>query len=384
MLRQLDTAIGSLYDETNLFRILRIADAAAYVDRQGELREPLGRVVRAFRNGESAGAQAVAALGALCTDTAQSGDWDKTTELAAEGLRLCESEQIAIHQWRFRYPLALIAAARGEDEPVRRLTDQLTRWGMPRRVHLVDILVHHIRDIAALGQGDYEQAYQHASAISPPGTLASHVPHALWVITDLVEAAVRTGRRAEALAHVAAIQEADIAALSPRLALLAAAAAAIAAPHPQALNLFQQALAIRGSDRWAFEYARVQLSYGERLRRAQATADARSPLTAALATFERLRARPWITRAASELRATGQSKPRQRDYENKPLTPQELTIATLAASGLTNKEIAERLYLSHRTVGGHLHRAFPKLGITTRAALRDALASIAQPDHPAP
>jgi hypothetical protein len=130
-----------------------------------------------------------------------SGDWDKTEELAQEGLRLCESEQIAIHQWRFRYPLALIVAARGEDEPVHSLTDQLTRWGRPRRMHLMGILVHHVRDIAALGQGDYEQAYQHASAISPSGMLASHIPHALWATMDLVEAAVRTGRRAEARAR---------------------------------------------------------------------------------------------------------------------------------------------------------------------------------------
>ena len=55
---------------------------------------------------------------------------------------------------------------------------------------------------------------------------------------------------------------------------------------------------------------------------------------------------------------------------------EEFEIVSLAASGLTNKQIAERLFLSHRTVGGHLHRAFPKLGVTTRAALRDALASV--------
>jgi DNA-binding CsgD family transcriptional regulator len=55
------------------------------------------------------------------------------------------------------------------------------------------------------------------------------------------------------------------------------------------------------------------------------------------------------------------------------LTPQELQIARLAASGMTNKQIAERLFLSPRTVGGHLYQIFPKLGITTRAALRDAL-----------
>ncbi len=83
-----------------------------------------------------------------------------------------------------------------------------------------------------------------------------------------------------------------------------------------------------------------------------------------------------IRRASAELRATGQTKPRAGDYVLDRLTPQELEIVTLAASGLTNKQIGQRLYLSHRTVGGHLHRAFPKLGVATRAGLRDALASL--------
>ena len=55
------------------------------------------------------------------------------------------------------------------------------------------------------------------------------------------------------------------------------------------------------------------------------------------------------------------------------LTQQEREIALLAAQGLTNKQIGERLYLSHRTVATHLYQLFPKLGISSRAALRDAL-----------
>ena len=56
-----------------------------------------------------------------------------------------------------------------------------------------------------------------------------------------------------------------------------------------------------------------------------------------------------------------------------PLTAQEVQVAELAAAGLSNREIATRLYMSHRTVGCHLYRIFPKLGISSRAALRDAL-----------
>ena len=95
-----------------------------------------------------------------------------------------------------------------------------------------------------------------------------------------------------------------------------------------------------------------------------------------LEVFERLGAKPWIARASSELRATGQTRAQVGSPDRDALTAQELEIATLAASGLTNKQIGDRLYLSHRTVGAHLYRIFPKLGITSRAALRDALVSL--------
>jgi DNA-binding NarL/FixJ family response regulator len=55
------------------------------------------------------------------------------------------------------------------------------------------------------------------------------------------------------------------------------------------------------------------------------------------------------------------------------LTAQELTIADLAARGLTNKQIAAKLALSPRTVSTHLYRIFPKLGVESRAGLRDAM-----------
>ena len=89
--------------------------------------------------------------------------------------------------------------------------------------------------------------------------------------------------------------------------------------------------------------------------------------------FRRLGAQPWAARAASELRAAGQPVPVLAQPPAARLTAQELQIAELAAAGLTNKQIAQQLYLSPRTVGSHLYRIFPRLGITTRAALRDAL-----------
>jgi DNA-binding NarL/FixJ family response regulator len=118
----------------------------------------------------------------------------------------------------------------------------------------------------------------------------------------------------------------------------------------------------------------VHLAYGEHLRRDHTAGAARAQLTAAARIFRRLAATPWIARADRELRATGQTRTRTAATELSALTPQEHEIASMAAAGLTNKQIGERLFLSHRTVATHLYRAFPKLGIASRAALRDALA----------
>jgi DNA-binding NarL/FixJ family response regulator len=97
-------------------------------------------------------------------------------------------------------------------------------------------------------------------------------------------------------------------------------------------------------------------------------------------TFDRLGAKTMAQRAHNELRATGIAATTRPDIPTVALTAQERQIAELAATGLTNKQIAQRLFLSHRTVGAHLHRIFPKLGITSRAALRDALETITPDD----
>lgn len=154
------------------------------------------------------------------------------------------------------------------------------------------------------------------------------------------------------------------------------ASAAIAAVDHEALDLFEEALAVPGTDRWPFELARVRLAYGERLRRVRATTEARTQLADAIDTFERLGARPWTARAGNELRATGLSVTAAGVTGPASLTPQQREIALLAAAGLTNKQIAERLFLSPRTVAAHLRQLFPKLGVASRAALRDALADL--------
>ena len=373
-----DAAIAGLRSETDHLRILTISSTAHFTDRQPGCREALWRVVREGRRGSGV-APLITALDHLGLDAWLAGQWDQAQELADEGLELSLAHGYPLLTWAFRYRQALIAAACGAYDGAHTLTDEMLRWAAPRRIGQAGLAAHHVGSVAALGRGDFEDAYQHATAISPAGVLASHVPLALWVLMDLVEAAVRTGRHTEAAAHVTAMRDAGIAAISPRLALLAAGSEAIATPDGNGLGLFEEALAIPGVDRFPFDLARVQFLYGERLRRARSTKESRPHLAAALEIFERLGARPWASRAARELQATGQTNACADQPARDSLTPQERQIAMLAAAGLSNKEIGQRLFLSHRTVGAHLYQIFPKLGITTRAALRDALAELPEP-----
>ncbi|GAA1624662.1 LuxR family transcriptional regulator [Kribbella alba] len=376
-LARLDNEVARLTEPFDPARTIRVGVAALYVDRLPACRAALWRAVEHGRVG-GAITSSIEALLLLGCDGLLSGSWDEVSRLADEAIAQCEAQNYQLLAYLLRFQHALIAAARGDEPTMSALTDAMIQWAGPRRFGFVLNYAFHAKALAALGRADYEAAYQHVTAISPAGTLASHSAHALWVILDVVEAAVRSGRYAEAAAHVAAVDAAGISEISPRYAFVTTAAAALVAAEPEDRTLFEAALAVPGAERWPFELARVHLAYGERLRRAKSPGQARSHLTAARDIFLRLRAAPWSERARSELRATGlpaahADAVRKLDL----LTPQQREIAQLAAAGLTNKQIGDRLFLSPRTVGTHLYQLFPKLGITSRAALRDALA-----EHP--
>ncbi|WP_406171734.1 AAA family ATPase [Streptomyces canus] len=347
---------------------------AACLDRLTEPRDVSWDAVRRGRRGGHV-RRHIDALMHLCLQDFPAGRWEEAETLATEGLTICEERQYPFFSWYFEYHQALLAAVRGQFEESRSTADRITQWAVPRGVLAAAAFADHARVLAELGAGDHECAYRHAVAISTAGRLAPHAPYALWVCMDLVEAAVHTRRTAEAEAHVRAMREAGVAALSPRLALLVAGSAALVAPDDGAVGCFEQALALPGAQEWPFDLARIRLAYGERLRRMRFVTEARAQLEAAAEVFERLGARPWADRATGELRATRRSRTGAK-HGSVTLTGQEQEIATLAATGLTNKQIGERLHLSPRTVGSHLYQLFPKLGIASRAGLRGALASL--------
>ena len=378
-LAELDTLLATVDDEVDPSRIVRIGFAAFYVDRVAACRPSLWRVVEDGRDGGAA-ASAVQGLLMLCLDAYREGRWDEAKRTAEEGVAWSERLGYHLNSLPGLYCLALLAAARGQ-EVTQALTDELVARAAPRGLVTLEHFAGHARALAALGRGDYEEAFGLTTAISPAGRLDCHVPVAVWVAGDLVEAAVRSGRFEEAAAHVAAMQEAEIFRLRPRFALIAASSTALTAPADEADQRYRQALAVPGAQQFPFERARVQLAYGEYLRRSRATQASRLQLTAALEGFRRLGAQPWVARTVHELHISGQTHRSPAEYGSwAVLTAQEHEIASLAASGLSNKQIGTRLYLSPRTVSGHLYRIFPKLGISSRAALRDALTKAAAPE----
>jgi DNA-binding CsgD family transcriptional regulator len=380
MVDQLDAATACLQYELNPVTITRIGIASVYADRLSQCRDACERVVCDGRGG-GAIALGIQARLQLCLGDWHTGRWDEALELADEGNALCEEHGYRRYSFILGgYVRALVSAARGDKVAATAAAGDLKDWARATGCDVAETLAHHLRAISAIGEQDFERAYLEAIAISPAGEFAPFAPQALWVLFELVEAAVQSDRFSDAQAHVAAMREADIGDISSRLALVVAGCQALTVTTEQATPMFDQALSTPGAAQWPFDLARVKLAYGEHLRRTHSPDDAAAHLKDALHTFQELRARPWVRRATNELRATGQPTPKAASAPNATLNAQDFEIATLAASGLTNKQIAQRVHLSHRTVGAHLYRIFPILGISSRAALHDKLEAIT-PEH---
>lgn len=207
--------------------------------------------------------------------------------------------------------------------------------------------------LAAIADGDFDAAYDQLRLMfSDP-----HFHITRLAIADLAAAAARSGHDVSSIID-------RIEPFSRRQRGLIARARALST---QDESHFAAALA--DLTPWPFEQASTQLDYAEWLRRRQRHADARPHLVAALETFRRLGAKPWTERTTAELRATGVRDTHTTPNRLHDLTPQQQQIVRLAAQGLSNKEIGERLFLSPRTVGSHLYRSFPKLGVTSRGQL---------------
>ncbi|MFI9610481.1 LuxR C-terminal-related transcriptional regulator [Streptomyces sp. NPDC052023] len=302
------------------------------------------------------------------------GRWDRALATAAEGVARSQEHGNLLSLRSFTVTSAYVHGGRGDTAALAAVEDALGPWRDDAPVFAANQW-HTAKALCALGHGDYETAYALASSITAPGEFPCTAEQFQRVFLILVDAAMHSGRVAEARRHVAAGVAADIGTISEHHAFVLAAAAALSAEEDEVGAACEAAYAVPGSEKWPFELARVRLAHGTWLRRRQSRSEARDQLMAALIVYRGLKAEPWIRRTTEELRAAGYTLAEEPvpPAETESLTAQERRIAELAAKGLSNKQIAARLQLSPRTVGSHLYKIFPKLGVASRAALADAL-----------
>jgi DNA-binding CsgD family transcriptional regulator len=264
---------------------------------------------------------------------------------------------------------AKLAALRGETSKALALAEEAEEAGLPVGARPVLATALMARGLAALGDGRFDEAYGHFRRLHDPADPAFQIALRLTSLGDLVDAATHSGRTEQVRPIVDELAKTAMQTPAPVLHADLRLAHAVLAADNEAEALFEAALRADLAA-WPLIRSRTQLAYGEWLRRHRRTLESRDHLRAARDMFDALGAIPWSERARRELRAAGEASRRRDPDARDQLTPHELQIAQLAAEGLTNREIGQRLYLSHRTVSSHLHRIFPKLGIASRSELR--------------
>jgi DNA-binding CsgD family transcriptional regulator len=264
--------------------------------------------------------------------------------------------------------LAWLKGLRGEEEECRRLVEDVLEVATERGLALPAASATWAIAQVDVATGRWEEALVRLLALEElrPGFGHPLLPYmTTW---DRVEAAVRLGRAdvvERSIARFATWSQATAPAWTP--VVLESCRALAAAPDAAEAH-FLAALAHLDGAR-PLDRARVQLHYGEHLRRERRRIDARVHLRESMAAYERLGARPWIERAARELRATGETARRRDISPLAELTPQELQVARLVGEGATNKAVAAQLFVSPKTVEYHLRKVFAKLGIASRSEL---------------
>lgn len=319
----------------------------------------------------------LAVQAAVCIDL---GNWRRTAHSLEEARRLAaETGQTT---WGFGVAAveAMFTGLSGDGEVALRQAEDLERAFSDRGANDFRSLAQLARGAAHLSAGRNAVAFTELEPLFDPSDPRYHPRESLSGIMLLAEAAVDGAAREAARGVVARMEVLVETTRSPVVAVQLLYARPVLADDGDAEPLFRLALA-QDLTRWPWPRARIQLAYGEWLRRRRRPAEAREPLRSALATFDLIGAAGWARQARAGLRAAGErGAATSAVIAESLMTPQEMQIARLAAEGLSNREIGQRLYLSPRTVGSHLYRIFPKLGITSRAQLNALLSKDGSPD----
>ena len=217
------------------------------------------------------------------------------------------------------------------------------------------------------GQGNYSAALDAAAQACESDELA----HVSIALPEMVEAACRAGEPERAALALEQLSTRAHASGTQWGLGLAARSRALTTTGPAAEEHYREAIERLGDCRIAGYLARTHLVYGEWLRREGRRQDAREQLRTAYELLTSMGAEAFAERAARELRATGEHPRKRSAQPADELTPQELHVARLVATGATSREVGAQLFLSPRTIEAHLRSIFRKLGITSRRQLRE-------------
>ncbi|PRX44529.1 regulatory LuxR family protein [Prauserella shujinwangii] len=296
------------------------------------------------------------------------GFWEQSGTRAAEGLRSAHDTGQRSRQADFHAVLAMLAATRGESGDCRDHARRCHDLAIPLGNRLAAARASWALGLLELARGNHDLAVEHLAALRDPAAPTAHGYLGRLATADLVEAHLRAGQRNRARQAADTFAPWANASTSPLARSRLARCRALLSEHDDDTDkLFTTALATAAPDH-PFEQARTALLHGEWLRRVRRPARARPLLRQAHEIFRGLGARVWAHAAAGQLRPTGAEPVAPSGGDS--LTHRELQVVRLAAGGLSNREIGARLFLSPRTVGHHLYRAFPKLGVANRAQLR--------------
>src|SRR5690349_13655296 len=303
------------------------------------------------------------------------GDWVGAMREAEESARFAEETGAVLWVAAATIVKAKIAGMQGNLKQSEALAAQAERLIVSMGASFLLAMLQLARGISAIGSGRHGEAFEHLRRLFAPADPAFNSGLQFFALADFVEAAVYSDNSQVAGSVIEEIERDSAATPVPWVETMLCYGKALVATNEDAERLFLLGLGPAAKN-WPFLRGRLLLGYGVWLRRQRRSANARAPLREARDIFDALGASPWSNRAREELRAAGEASVHRIEQIWENLTPQELHIAQLAAQGLSNKVIAARLYLSHRTVGYHLHRVFSKTGVVSRSGLGSILSTV--------
>ncbi len=309
------------------------------------------------------------ALTRLALLETRSGRLHVAHRAAGEAVQIAEQVGQRSQQAQALARLCLVEALRGAEERCRELAERASQ-ASPDGFLDVAAQIRYALGVCAMSAGRFAEAVPDLEwvdeVLRQGGVVESGM---LPAVADLAECLARTGPPERAAVAIGAL-----AAVATRTGRAAAGSAlarcrGLVAAEDALDETFGVALELSLATGEPLEQARTLLCYGQRLRRAKRRRDAREHLYTALALFQEAGAAGWARQCQTEIDATGPHAAARDDASAEQLTGQEWQIALTAAEGLTNREIAARVFLSPKTVDYHLGHIYRKLGLRSRHEL---------------